>query len=408
MPKLSRSGSSANSLTFSSPNKQANGASRFTTVSSSAPSPSLTTQAPTDSQYQLPPDVLKSLLASNSNNLDAFSQFQNDFSTGSSSMALSSGSTLAPSLADANGSMPNFDFSRALLPSPNPATASQPNPLESLIPGISTASSNALFSPSDFSDDYRTAIQDHSQVMNDVVNEKADIDKRTTALEAAIAKLMQTLPEETREALSSAGGVEGQTLESLGLGADFGQGVSPARPAAGGSTDGMQWGTQGIDNDLDLDQFLAQYGESESHSTTDALADPLLALQSTRMAALARSTNSKIPSTTPSSSTRPITAVRAPLPSPRISTTRAVNSRCSPPPLAPTLAPPKSVEAPPPALPPRWTTMRTTTRARRGRPGRGRVMRSKWLVPRGERPLAGPAGRSAHEGDGGRRLARAT
>ena len=260
MPKLARSGSSANSLTYASPNKQTSNASRFSAVTSSAPTPSITTQAPDDSQYQLPPDVLNSLLAStNPGNHDAFTQFQNSF--GSGSMSMPSGSTLTPSSIDPSGSMPNFDFSRALLPSPNPATATQPNPLESLIPGISSTSSNALFSPADFSDDYRSAIQDHSQVMNDVVNEKADIDKRTTALEAAIAKLMQTLPEETREALSSAGGVEGQTLESLGLGADFGQGVSPSRPAAGESTDGMQWGAQGIDNDIDLDQFLAQYGQ---------------------------------------------------------------------------------------------------------------------------------------------------
>ncbi|ORY80672.1 hypothetical protein BCR35DRAFT_291172 [Leucosporidium creatinivorum] len=279
-PKLSRSGSSNNSLAYAniSPNKHDQSASsRFSTLSSSTPTPTLTSQAPTlsDNQYQLSPDVLSSLLGSNPNALDAFSQFQNGF--GASSAPMPSTSTLTPSSIDPTGSLPsnsNYDFSRALLPSPNPATASQPNPLEALLPGISSSSSDALFSPSDFSEDYRSAIQDHSQVMNDVVNEKADIDKRTTALEAAIAKLMQTLPEETREALSSAGGVEGQTLESLGLGADFGAGASPARPA-GTTAEGMQWGAGGVDNDIDLDQFLAQYVNNPGASAQEPQQDPI-------------------------------------------------------------------------------------------------------------------------------------
>lgn len=279
-PKLSRSASSNNSLAYAniSPNKHDQStSSRFSTLSSSIPTPTLTSQAPTlsDNQYQLSPDVLSSLLGNNPNALDAFSQFQNGFGAGAGSAGMSSGPTLTPSSIDPTGSLPsnpNFDFSRALLPSPNPATANQPNPLEALLPGISSSTSNALFSPADFSEDYRSAIQDHSQVMNDVVSEKADIDKRTTALEAAIAKLMQTLPEETREALSSAGGVEGQTLESLGLGADFGAGASPARPPAGTTPEGMQWGASGVDNDIDLDQFLAQYGELSSAFATSACA----------------------------------------------------------------------------------------------------------------------------------------
>lgn len=98
-------------------------------------------------------------------------------------------------------------------------------------------------------------MQDHSQVMRDVVNEKADIDQRTTALEAAIAKLMQALPEETRDALS---GSEG--LESLGINS---QGVSGAGASNGVAEmgEGMQWGAGG-DDGLDLDNFLSQYGES--------------------------------------------------------------------------------------------------------------------------------------------------
>ena len=103
-----------------------------------------------------------------------------------------------------------------------------------------------IYDPALTSDDYTQAINDHNDVLRHVVSEKADIDQRTTALEAAIAKLMQTLPAETREQLSG-GGVNGQS-NGVGLG--------------GVGDQGMQWGGEfgGPMADAELEKLLAQYG----------------------------------------------------------------------------------------------------------------------------------------------------
>lgn len=109
-----------------------------------------------------------------------------------------------------------------------------------------------MFAPTDFSDDYRLAINDHSQAIDSVMNEKIDIDKRTSALESAISKLMQALPEDTRDALEKS---------------DFSNSTSPSasRVASGlgdsSSGDAASWPGTNSGDDIDLDKFLAQFGK---------------------------------------------------------------------------------------------------------------------------------------------------
>lgn len=119
--------------------------------------------------------------------------------------------------------------------------------------------------PSDVSENFTRAIEDHNQALRDVAAEKADIDRRQTQLELAIANLMQALPAETREQLLSATGAgAGGDAQMLGGGAGGGGGGAGGVQGDGGA--GMQWpttefGGQGM-ADADLEKLLAQYGSS--------------------------------------------------------------------------------------------------------------------------------------------------
>jgi hypothetical protein len=314
LPTISLSNSSNNALAYSKPDSSASSSSsRFTTLPSAAPTPAPAPQPSPgpDSQYQLPPDMLSSLFSpSNPNALEAFLQFPHISGLGGTTLATGPPSTLAPSsigpMASYSTTGGGIDFSRALLPSPSSTSATQANPLDilNLAGGASTSgtTSNALFSTSDFSDDFASAISDHSQVIRDVVSEKADIDQRTTALEAAIAKLMQALPEETREALSSKG-TDGQGSVSPGIGGAQANGIGSAGGVGMMSPQGMQWAT-GDDGQLDLDKFLDQYGElSFSFALGHAAADISHSIQSTTTPRQQRRAQRqrKTPSITPSS-----------------------------------------------------------------------------------------------------------
>lgn len=141
-----------------------------------------------------------------------------------------------------------------MIPSPPAPGLNPSNPLDLLNFGGQSSSlpGHSLFAPTDFSDDYRLAINDHSQAIDSVMNEKIDIDKRTSALESAISKLMQALPEDTRDALEKS---------------DFSNSTSPSasRVASGlgdsSGGDAASWPGTNSGDDIDLDKFLAQFGK---------------------------------------------------------------------------------------------------------------------------------------------------
>ncbi|SCV72634.1 BQ2448_4171 [Microbotryum intermedium] len=230
-------------------------ASRFTTIptpDSNRPSvASAPGDSPADPDYHLSQDAINNMFgdgSASSANQDALVSFLQSRSQPSATPTSGTGAsnTLFPGAID----MPSFprtpggnniDFSRALIPSSPALAAPTSNPLDAL-----TSETGALFSPSDFSPDYRSAIRDSTQAIQDVTNEKADIDARTSALEAAIARLMQNLPEETREQLSQQ---TGQGLDEL-------------------STSGNGSWSSGANGDLDLDKFLAQYDTNPTSGQT--------------------------------------------------------------------------------------------------------------------------------------------
>lgn len=97
-------------------------------------------------------------------------------------------------------------------------------------------------------DDYSQSIQDHNMMIQEVGQEKKDLDERTSHLEQAIARLMDGLPVETRAALSN-----GTDPNTLALAGNFGDSSDP-------------WDKNVMGED-ELDTFLAQYGtSSSSHS----------------------------------------------------------------------------------------------------------------------------------------------
>lgn len=146
-------------------------------------------------------------------------------------MQLQNGAPLSPPIPAL------YNSNNLLLNSTTPST--QQHVLASLLPTLPVA----------VPEDYSQAIHDHAEVLQEVQNEKADIDGRTTALEVAIAKLMQGLPVETRDALGSGGDAAlGGVGGSQGTGAGLGEGLD-WDPAVGGAPT----------SDIDLDNFLAQY-----------------------------------------------------------------------------------------------------------------------------------------------------
>ncbi|GAA6016103.1 hypothetical protein JCM11491_000669 [Sporobolomyces phaffii] len=161
---------------------------------------------------------------------------------GSSSSALS----LAPSASNC------FDFGGgAMIPTSSsafhPTTTSNPldfghSPTSALAPtSFPTYTSSApALSPSLVS-----SINDHDEILRSVINEKQDIDRRTTELEDQISRLLKNLPEETRD----------QVLENDGpLGTASGLGTAVEEKG------GFDWGTAtGENGELDLDKLLEQF-----------------------------------------------------------------------------------------------------------------------------------------------------
>ncbi|KAL8278580.1 hypothetical protein RQP46_009072 [Phenoliferia psychrophenolica] len=282
LPTLQRTTSSAGKFGYGSPSKPDNGnsssasssaSSRFTTLPSSTATPvetPLPTSAPVapETQYHLPPDYLASLLSGGNSpaTLEALFQLQNGGGLPSASSGPSA-STSAPtpdfSGLTANGThtsgagQPDY-FYRALLPSPKPAAAQAPpssssgfppsNPLEGLI----SPSTLATIFPSS-ADTTATAafgqqLAAQTDELEDKLSEKADIDQRTSALESAIAKLMQALPAESMDRLS----VSGPPLEPGG---------APFAPL-----DGAPWDPNQTLSDADLEALMAQFTNTANNA----------------------------------------------------------------------------------------------------------------------------------------------
>lgn len=137
-------------------------------------------------------------------------------------------------------------------PTPHPSSSTSTNYLNQLSPRTLATLLPSLPPSSTLPEDYTQSINDHAEVLQDVQNEKADLDERTSALENAIEKLMNGLPVETRDALSGPGAVTAGTVqegEAMAAGLDWG---------AIGASDG-DLPVVGNEGEMDLDSFLAQY-----------------------------------------------------------------------------------------------------------------------------------------------------
>lgn len=144
-------------------------------------------------------------------------------------------------------------FHPTLTPNPLELGGTTLNSSSSLAPP--TASPNAPFSSSSaapaLSPSLVSSINDHDEILRSVINEKQDIDRRTTELEDQISKLLKNLPEETRD----------QVLENDGpLGTASGLGTAVEEKG------GFDWGSAtGANGELDLDKLLEQFSESRRH-----------------------------------------------------------------------------------------------------------------------------------------------
>ncbi|GAA5900096.1 uncharacterized protein JCM6883_006089 [Sporobolomyces salmoneus] len=197
------------------------------------------------------PSQYASLFNNNSNN----SQTYNAQSTGGET------STTALSLAPASSSS-SYDYNHHGIMIPSSSSSSSafhptttPNPFDFGQISSSSSSSNPLQSSSSttapaLSPSLVSSMNDHDQLVKSVIDEKQDIDRRTTELEDQISKLLKNLPEETRD----------QVLESdgpLGTASGFGTAVE--------EKGGFDWGNAtGANGELDLDKLLEQFTNSPS------------------------------------------------------------------------------------------------------------------------------------------------
>ncbi|GAA5836935.1 hypothetical protein JCM9279_007706 [Rhodotorula babjevae] len=265
---------------------------RFTAIPSPASSsalPTPTTAGPPGvdhaAQYGLTPEAFGALVRSTGDS----SAFNALFSQPGSSAA-------ATSLAPAYSMPPSSSSSTALMPfvptptsnplenpfalfAPSPPTAAAALPSSSTSTSTSTSTSNALAStssapraapgapgPGAMSPSVASALAHNHSAVATLLSEKADIDQRTSALEAQIARLMENLPDDAREQVENdqplqvgvgAGLGQGQGAD-LGVGAGAGEGEGGGGDGAGG----MDWSKFTMDDGgIDFDKMLAQFSE---------------------------------------------------------------------------------------------------------------------------------------------------
>jgi hypothetical protein len=235
MPVLARSTSNYGYNNNTTSNEGPSDSSRFTTIPSTSGTPYFDTPSSSEShpQYPLSPDLLSSLLAPPSlNNIGSvlnvpnFTNNNNTLSTSTPSSKNNYNLVLSPNTNHVNDPFSGFPL--------------DPNLMASFLPSLSPASNARI------TEDYSQSILDHNSILQEVTSEKADLDERTSQLEKAIAKLMDGLPVETRDALSEAGGMDIGTEPS-----EYGNAL------ASGSE---SWVGKNVMGDAELDTFLSQYG----------------------------------------------------------------------------------------------------------------------------------------------------
>ncbi|GAA6049949.1 hypothetical protein JCM3770_007064 [Rhodotorula araucariae] len=214
---------------------------RFTAIPSPANSSALPT--PTDgfgigidpAQYGFTAETLGAL-AGSADPSSAFNAFFSQPPAGAAS------TSLAPSPAQT---------STALMPfTPTPTS----NPLENPFALTPTAGSSApppplaaaSAAPGAMSPSFASALAENNSAVANLLSEKADIDSRTAALEAQIARLMENLPDDAREQ------VENAQLPA----------VLPDLPTPGTDAHGSDWSGFAMDDGgIDFDKMLAQFSE---------------------------------------------------------------------------------------------------------------------------------------------------
>jgi len=255
--------------------------SRFTTIPTATSTPLPAELSTASAPFQLQPDIANSLFQpGNQSSLQAFLSMQGSNDTPGvgtfPNLMGSSGSSTPPTAAPTSISMPDpmtaafmgmgagGDYSRAMIPSPMPSYT----PTSTSNPQMQMAGSLASLLPTAGApSDPIAELNMSNQLLQNVTQEKIDIDARTSALESAIAKLMQSLPEGTRETLQAGG--QPAFASAIGAGAMSPGALTPglsglaglATPGpSGGAAEGMQWPQQfGGPEDVDLEKFLAQY-----------------------------------------------------------------------------------------------------------------------------------------------------
>ncbi|KAK4046012.1 Heat shock transcription factor [Microbotryomycetes sp. JL201] len=165
--------------------------------------------------------------------------------------------------APSGGSL-GADSTRALIRSP-------PHPAVQAFPALQSMSSSTFDgidlpdqltqsgSSGQLSPSYERKLADSADKIKDVATEKADIDRRTAALENAISRLMQNLPEHTREALG-----DGEASVNPDRSpSSFPNGDLRVNAADDPSWTGLGSG-QGSHEPIDIDRFLEQFVNSNS------------------------------------------------------------------------------------------------------------------------------------------------
>lgn len=246
-PAMVRTGSSSS---FRQPalSKNSSYSSRFETLPSASPS-TIGAESPSATSPPqfggLPPDMLSNLLSpSNSATLAAFMQLQNISAAPPSAPIASTSHSSSMHLPP----LPPLPVEHlSLLASPVDSAHLLKNSHHPFAPSPDFSALLPSFSESPhLNPDYSVALQENNEILREAMTEKTVIDAKTTEIETAIAKLLQTLPPETRAQLNQNG-----QLNASGFGFE-----NESVSGSAGDGQGMRWGDENLEGD-----FLSQYGK---------------------------------------------------------------------------------------------------------------------------------------------------
>ncbi|TNY23910.1 transcription factor Hsf1 [Rhodotorula diobovata] len=246
--------------------------SRFTSIASPASSSALPT--PTDgtgvdpAQYGLTPEAFGALVGRTGDS-SAFHALFNQQGSSSSSSSAPEPSLTMPASSSSSSSTALLPYVPTTTSNPleNPFALFAPSPpaastsamtssalSSSAAPTSSTSSSAPAMSPS-----VASALAQNNSAVATLLSEKADIDSRTSALEAQIARLMENLPDDAREQV--------ENDQPLGVGGAAGDGA--AGGTEGDGQGGMDWSKFALDDGgIDFDKMLAQFSEIANPSSS--------------------------------------------------------------------------------------------------------------------------------------------